>query len=470
MKKKVNNKGFTLVEVIIAVAILGIVMIPIFQNLITSSRINQKGRKVLNATNMAQNVMEGFSAFSGDEIIKAFASYDATNKLVIMPAGMNYKSYGEISDGANENLRFNANTGALETPANSAYVRLDAAGKIKDILRNNTTHTYRYFVNEVEGAKNTLYDLKVTLDATNYLDSQKVDVSNITSINGAYDCVWLDQASDRTTAIQQLYDNRYNSGDTYDQIKKAYKREMVIRIYDENAGVIGSSPNYCISFTNNYEAKSGNQWYYATYSAPYTDGGFKKYDSNTTGQIPRNIYVYWWPNYCDTDIQRDSIIVQNDAGLKVNIYLIKLQTTPEGATPLATLENNYVMNLKVSGKFNDVVFSDYTDPKYINAFRKDMMLICTNIRENVAYTHEKCMEQNESAPVKDNNDYVKKGRLVIDTSDVKDKNNSTLTDGEKMIEELFTYTEETLVYDITLEVYDHSNGSKVATITGSTSY
>ena len=53
MGKSKNNKGFTLTELIIAVAVLGIVISPLVANFIQSARINKKARISLNATNMA---------------------------------------------------------------------------------------------------------------------------------------------------------------------------------------------------------------------------------------------------------------------------------------------------------------------------------------------------------------------------------------------------------------------------------
>ena len=70
MGKSKNNKGFTLTELIIAVAVLGIVISPLVANFIQSARINKKARISLNATNMAQDIMEGASAYTAEEFVE----------------------------------------------------------------------------------------------------------------------------------------------------------------------------------------------------------------------------------------------------------------------------------------------------------------------------------------------------------------------------------------------------------------
>ena len=59
-------------ELVIAVAILGIVISPLIANFIQSAKLNRKSKISLNATNMAQDIMEGTSAYSAEEFIKMF--------------------------------------------------------------------------------------------------------------------------------------------------------------------------------------------------------------------------------------------------------------------------------------------------------------------------------------------------------------------------------------------------------------
>lgn len=66
--KKNKNAGFTLIELLIAVMILAFALIPLFQTMILSGRLNAKSRDVLKATDLGQNLMERMTADSMESI------------------------------------------------------------------------------------------------------------------------------------------------------------------------------------------------------------------------------------------------------------------------------------------------------------------------------------------------------------------------------------------------------------------
>ena len=63
-----RNSGFTLVEVLIAVAILAVVSIPILQSFVSVAQVNAKSRRRLSATTIAENMMESCKGMSLLEI------------------------------------------------------------------------------------------------------------------------------------------------------------------------------------------------------------------------------------------------------------------------------------------------------------------------------------------------------------------------------------------------------------------
>ena len=70
IKKKRKNRGFTLVEVLIAAAILSLVVTPILSSFVTIARVNAKSRRRLSATTIANGVMESVKGFELAEIAK----------------------------------------------------------------------------------------------------------------------------------------------------------------------------------------------------------------------------------------------------------------------------------------------------------------------------------------------------------------------------------------------------------------
>lgn len=83
MEFKKNKKGLTLVELIIAVAILGLVISPLLHSFVTAQTIENKARKIGEATNAAQNIQEVldstnvFSFSNGSDELKQLLNCDS---------------------------------------------------------------------------------------------------------------------------------------------------------------------------------------------------------------------------------------------------------------------------------------------------------------------------------------------------------------------------------------------------------
>lgn len=61
-KVEKQNKGFSLVEVLVTLAVICILSIPVIQNFISSANTNKRARTIQNATDIAQSVSEYFDA------------------------------------------------------------------------------------------------------------------------------------------------------------------------------------------------------------------------------------------------------------------------------------------------------------------------------------------------------------------------------------------------------------------------
>ncbi len=64
---KKNNKGVTLVEVLVAVAILVAVTVPLLNSFVSVAKVNAKSNRTQNATGVAQNIFEGIKQFGVKE-------------------------------------------------------------------------------------------------------------------------------------------------------------------------------------------------------------------------------------------------------------------------------------------------------------------------------------------------------------------------------------------------------------------
>ena len=61
-EEQLNNEGFSLVELLIAIVILSIIVVPLLHSFVTSARTNAKSRNTMHATAIAEDVMEQFEA------------------------------------------------------------------------------------------------------------------------------------------------------------------------------------------------------------------------------------------------------------------------------------------------------------------------------------------------------------------------------------------------------------------------
>ena len=123
--RKSNNQGFTLLEVLIAVLVLAVVIVPMLHSFVSSHRLNSKSKQQMRATALAQNEME---IFEKDTIEDLIAMTDAADNAIYEVQG----SDGAMLDPTVE-------------PADGLYV----------FHRNGVKNN---------GADGSTYDVTVTLD------------------------------------------------------------------------------------------------------------------------------------------------------------------------------------------------------------------------------------------------------------------------------------------------------------------
>ena len=73
--EKLNNGGFSLVEVLVAMFVIAVISIPLVRGFVTSAKFNAKARRLQNATDMAQNIAE---VFGSEDMDKLLSDYDYT--------------------------------------------------------------------------------------------------------------------------------------------------------------------------------------------------------------------------------------------------------------------------------------------------------------------------------------------------------------------------------------------------------
>lgn len=69
---KKNNKGVSLVEILVTIAIIAIIAAPLINTFINAMNVNSKARLIQNGTSAAQNVAEKFKVLSMDALVAEY--------------------------------------------------------------------------------------------------------------------------------------------------------------------------------------------------------------------------------------------------------------------------------------------------------------------------------------------------------------------------------------------------------------
>ena len=81
--RKGSQKGVTLFEVMIALALFAVIITPVMKSFVTAMKVNKKSRETMIATDVAQSIMEGISGKTYEDVCIA---------LDIAPAGFNFEA------------------------------------------------------------------------------------------------------------------------------------------------------------------------------------------------------------------------------------------------------------------------------------------------------------------------------------------------------------------------------------------
>ncbi len=170
-----NNNGFTLIEVLLAIVILSLVSAPILRGFIVTANTSARARTIMEATDVAQLIVEEISAMSFDkEFTDTFLTADTKERI---PA-VGYNVDGEINTALNQPQFFShvkttafddkkcfINSQAGDTGYKLvALPNIEYDGKKYDVLiayKSNATGSEQYYTYEM---KVQVFDQDVSVD------------------------------------------------------------------------------------------------------------------------------------------------------------------------------------------------------------------------------------------------------------------------------------------------------------------
>lgn len=398
--KKRNNKGVSLLEVIVAVSVFSIAAIVLLQGFVTSGRVNRKSNLYLEATSTAQNLMEEIKSKSFEEVALAF------NYPIDKTTGLSRFAFLEPQKGKigselqiSEKLK-TVHDGEIqytdvrltgeETQITASVISTDDGKTYRFHPREKGENASKYYYQmtnvknlhetfdilaEFDGSRDSGYKKQNNLSKENQKNDYEIpNIARLDSKTNGFLTMpknWDQEAMEALVAAQlTLANKKWNEEmSTPDQgekpkamnpeeVYKNTKRTLYIRL-EEDGGVITAKARYTLN-ANSYvdpeggkygrmdlcsckgdpEKASGNPEECCTYTSAYVP-----FYSSDAGEELKNIFVFYYPNYESTSSAAplDEIIVDNRINYPVNLYLSKQREE----TLTSEQEMNYHMNLTI---------------------------------------------------------------------------------------------------------------------------
>ncbi|MCR5522207.1 MAG: prepilin-type N-terminal cleavage/methylation domain-containing protein [Clostridia bacterium] len=376
-KLKKNNKGFSLVEMIIAIVILGIVGIPLLHAFVTSANLHTNSKKYGEATQAAQNI---------NEIVQAF------------PVSYFGKSGADADQGLIDMLGINRDN-------------LQLIQNEKDLLVNNVDTKVVGLKNIVSG--DGAYDCRLTLDrgdassssSDGFVEINNERVAEYAQMDGVFTQSYLEGVDPDKKAIVDT--NQYIAANSATLNKATIydvKRRVAVLIHESDTEfeADGTTPLVECEVYFNYAVKiryypSGNvaryTMYYpgsafdndspldfyndyavnenvnnSTYKNPYKDDpgvmarGYS-YDifpggvSQPAADEFLNVYLLYYPFYPYRSSgtytsEYDSFFILNPDHIRTKAFIIKQCPLGEDYTPLSRTEDGRQTLMSKELKYN----------------------------------------------------------------------------------------------------------------------
>ena len=343
--KKVNNSGFSLIEVLVAVIILALVAGPILMAFVMSARFNARARESQRLSAAAESVMEEFKGFG---VNPTSAYQDITSPTA--PAGS--KTFGRANV-LIDNNRYDVKVTVNEIRDKEA-VTLNGAETAKDTVINTR-------------AMNAYYDYLYSQDV--YLDMQIYTII----LNNVYTYL----VEDRGMADLNMEDLS----------KSRIKADRVVSL---SVTGDGSAQNVSLSFTYNYKIENYpnpghgniNHTFPAIVVGAVSDEGLPIIETKTYKEL-KNVYLFYSPGYSNSlantvaQFSSDTINVNNSTGLSINADVVK-QDNPLYVNR-TTLDNAYFPTFNSSGVTLATYIKSGDDAKVLNPHAEQYLMYSVTV-------------------------------------------------------------------------------------------
>ena len=311
-----NNKGFSLIELLISITIMAIIVLPLLNNFVTSAKINSKAKRIQNETFYTQNLLEKLKAESMTDIAAMFDYPEDFSGLDGQALELYLEVNGEFKV-VNEDNKSSVRTSFSDTDGNVDY-------SYKLIEKTDAPY---YFALKNISINNRVYDALITLDPTAYIQE---DENNITSFNTFKMPIITEldteknilalQENEDDLAVNEIYANHLAYCASL-EAQNAHSENPVTVPYATKTEVLGDlKKDIVVSIEDTNGTVYGNVVF--RYLAPeIAGGGSASYtiSKETLNEDRKSIYIFYNPvSINQVEITQDDLIADT-----YDVYVVK---------------------------------------------------------------------------------------------------------------------------------------------------
>lgn len=311
-----KDAGFSLVELLIAVIILAIIVVPLLHGFVTSARMNGKARQTQRAITVAQDIMEGLKAYDIEELKAQFN--DPSNGFYVMESKLIKGSIEEDTD------REQNDPEARPAPAEPGIY---------------------YFTLEGVQIQGSEFDALIRIDARNYEPGKLKADGNALGHDNAFNDINMASPGSvmkgkdgsytqsvrlnllAAEYVQKKCGLQADEGSPFtfktfiDRGGKVKSRTITLHLKD---GGIDADGNACCDaeITYVYECEYNGVTYPTSgnMSPAVGSGEWVNMQPCGTNITSGNFYLFYYPLY---EAEKDNIVIRNDSGQPFRMYIVK---------------------------------------------------------------------------------------------------------------------------------------------------
>ena len=338
MREKLNNRGFSLVEILISIAVLVIIMVPLMGSFFRSMLMNKKAEELQVHSNLAASIMEGIKSTDMPDIVNQFigteifdivnnTAQDGMMRLKYDATNMNYTEFSSEEEQAT--YYFAIHGIMVGSTAYDALIKMDSSGyKVPTYIDTMNNYEMPEIVNLDQKANGLLFsngtlesaigpNLEDDIALSNFslwgstYAQQKLQAIYYQAYLEAYDS-WQDECV-RTGNPNTLNKPSEPTLLDHPEFDIFYKQDIVKSYIDKTMYITVNNKtiDYRIEYLCNWPSEMNTE-------------------RNITNQIStieyannvENVYIFYTPSIFQSLRQADKVIIKNEASTNpVNLFV-----------------------------------------------------------------------------------------------------------------------------------------------------